>query len=397
MHYTEAMQSLLILGRQPALGMAELESVYGAKSVSWFSNQAAVVDKEPDLVDFKRLGGSTKLAKILTILPATNWKKIEKYLLDQSPHHAQFLPEGKMHLGLSAYGVQVSTGQLEATGLKLKKAIRNASGKSVRLVPNKELTLGSAQIIHHHLTGANGWELVLISNGEQTILAQTVDEQDIESYTLRDRGRPKRDARVGMLPPKLAQIIINLATTGQHQTVLDPFCGTGVVLIEAALMGHNVYGTDIEQRMIDYSQRNLEWLNQTFNLSPTEATLEPGDATHHTWQSAPVTAVACEAYLGRPLAKIPDSETLNSIRHTCDQIIGGFLRNIAQQVPSGTRLCVAVPAWNTQSGFRHLKTLDSIADLGYNFVRFEHVRSDELLYYRPDQVVARELLVLERS
>ena len=83
--------------------------------------------------------------------------------------------------------------------------------------------------------------------------------QDIESYTKRDRERPKRDAKVGMLPPKLAQIIINLAA-GQlpeeklqnicdiplgepiprrllGQTVLDPFCGTGVILQEASADG----------------------------------------------------------------------------------------------------------------------------------------------------------------
>lgn len=57
--------------------------------------------------------------------------------------------------------------------------------------------------------------------------------QDIESYTARDQARPMRDARVGMLPPKLAQIIINLALSNNDITeVLDPFCGTGVVLQE---------------------------------------------------------------------------------------------------------------------------------------------------------------------
>src|SRR6202012_2915276 len=136
------------------------------------------------------------------------------------------------------------------------------------LIPNQSAALNSAQVLHNHLTGPTGFELVLIRQGNQTIFAQTTDEQDIESYTIRDRGRPRRDARVGMLPPKLAQIIINLAgrhlpldTTidytlpyNQHpvQTrLLDPFGGTGVLLQEAMLLGYAVQGTDIEQRMID--------------------------------------------------------------------------------------------------------------------------------------------------
>jgi hypothetical protein len=35
--------------------------------------------------------------------------------------------------------------------------------------------------------------------------------QDIDAYAERDFERPMRDAFVGMLPPKLAQIMLNLA------------------------------------------------------------------------------------------------------------------------------------------------------------------------------------------
>ena len=48
-----------------------------------------------------------------------------------------------------------------------------------------------------------------------------------------------------MLPPKLAQIIVSLSGTQPGQTVLDPFCGTGVVLQEALIMGAIVYGFDL--------------------------------------------------------------------------------------------------------------------------------------------------------
>ena len=54
---------ITILGRQPALGVAELEQLYGADNVRWFSQQAALVDS-PDF-DFETLGGSQKAGQVV--------------------------------------------------------------------------------------------------------------------------------------------------------------------------------------------------------------------------------------------------------------------------------------------------------------------------------------------
>jgi tRNA G10 N-methylase Trm11 len=412
------MQSLLILGRQPKLGLAELESLYGADKLQPVGSQAVIVDVDPCLLAFDRLGGSVKFCKVLTTLDTVHWRAIEKFLIDVSPGQSQTMPPGKMLLGLSAIGFDVSPKQLEATGLSIKKVVRQ-TGRPVRLVPNKTAELNAAQVIHNHLTGPNGWELNLIKDGQKTIIAQTVKVQDIESYTRRDRERPKRDTRVGMLPPKLAQIIINLAV-GQlpedklssicdipadeaaplpylDQTILDPFCGTGVVLQEAALMGYHGYGSDLEPRMIDYSRQNLAWLSENFRLPPVCCRLEVGDATTHTWKP-PIDFVAAETYLGRPFTSQPTPETLAQTVTDCNLIIKKFLRNIDSQLQAGTRLCLAVPAWQVRPGqFKHLPLIDQIEDLGYNRVSFEHIRDKDLLYYRDDQIVARQLIVITRK
>ena len=409
------MQSLVLLGRQPALGLAELESLYGATKVRMAGDQAAVIDVDPCLLAFDRLGGAMKFCKVLLTLEATGWREIENFLVQAGAKQSQTMPEGKMQLGLSAVGFNVTIRQMEATGLTMKKAIRR-TGRSVRLVPNKELELSTAQVIHNHLTGPMGWEIVLIRDGDQTIIAQTVKIQDIASYAYRDRDRPKRDAKVGMLPPKLAQIILNLAA-GQlpadklvsicdipagatiprpqlGQRVLDPFCGTGVVLQEARLMGYDAYGTDLESRMIDYTQANLNWLDEQYQLEPVPVELSPGDATAFTW-SAPIDLVATETYLGKPFTSKPDAEVLAQTVSDCNLIIKKFLRNLHAQVKPGTRLCVAVPAWRIGSfEFKFLPLVDQIEDLGYNRISFEHTGNDQLIYHRPDQFVARQLLVL---
>jgi hypothetical protein len=62
------------------------------------------------------------------------------------------------------------------------------------------------------------------------------------------------------------------------------------------------------------------------------------------------------------------------------------------------RLCLGVPAWQIgPDHFKHLPLIDQMSELGYNQVRFEHVSENQLLYYREDQIVARQLLVLTRK
>lgn len=390
-------QSVLILGRQPALGIAEAESLFGADAITPFSRESILLAIPVQDIPFSRLGGSTRAAKVLTYIESTDWNTIEKYLETELPKHTCCLPEGKVKLGLSVYGLQVNVRRLNATGLTLKKAVKN-DGRSVRVVPNKELELNTAQVLHNQLTGPTGMELLLIRDRNRTLLAQTMYVQDIEAYAARDQARPARDAKVGMLPPKLAQIITNLSNPDDGAVVLDPFCGTGVVLQEALLMGYDVAGTDLEPRMIDYSIRNINWLTKvsTFDVHAKAQTIEVGDATAHQWIPTP-SAIACETYLGRPFASEPKPDVLREIMQDVDTIHRKFLQNVAKQTQSGLRMCIAVPAWFTKNGVRHLKTLDSLEELGYNRVSFVHADTRDLIYHRENQVVGRELVTLIRK
>lgn len=388
------MKSLILLGRQSALGLAELESLYGAAVMRPIGPDAVLVDIEPSHIDFNRLGGCIKLTRVLTELNTTDWSAIEAYIAKSIPGHLQHVPEGKFKLGLSAYGLRVRPSEINASGLRLKKIIK-ATGRSVRVVPNKNQILNSAQVIHNGLDTETGWELVCYRAGNKTLLCQTYAEQDIESYAARDQNRPKRDAKVGMLPPKLAQILINLTAPPSEAVVLDPFCGTGVVLQEALLMNYGCYGTDIEPRMIEYSRANLDWLHQKRDGN-YDIRLEVGDATLHKWRPLP-TVIAAETYLGKPLSTEPNETLLHTIMQECDRIHRGMLDNLARQLPKGTRLCLAVPAWRVKNNFKHLRTLDYLRELGYNRIEFRFANAKELIYHRPDQFVARELVVLVKT
>ncbi len=64
------------------------------------------------------------------------------------------------------------------------------------------------------------------------------------------------------LDPRLARSMVNLACPAGGR-ILDPFCGTGGILIEAALSGLEVCGSDLDERMVEGSRENLEWAHST--------------------------------------------------------------------------------------------------------------------------------------
>ena len=395
------MKTLCILGRQSEISLAELESLYGGDAVTKLNSEVALLSCTPD---FSRLGGTQKIAQLFTVIPQKNWNEIERYLVNTLPTQLADMPDRKIHLGFSVYGMHLSLKQLQKTALTAKKALRS-TGRSVRVVPNKHLALSSAQVFHNHFTDENGAEIIICKGADnQLYIGKTTAVQDIDAYTARDQQRPKRDAKVGMLPPKLAQTIVNLAV-GQLAlpddkataiTVLDPFCGTGVIAQETVLMNYAAYGSDIEQRMIDYTEANLAWLTKAFSLENPHYFTTVADATTHTW-GIDFTTIAGEAYLGRPFATTPDQTTLKKVMQDVDTITSKFFKNVTRQTKPGFRLCIAVPAWHVNNAVHHLKTLASLEKLGYTRQSFVHAKTEDLIYRREGQIVARELLVLTRT
>lgn len=392
---------IALLGRQPELSIAELERVYG--TVHWFSEQTARFETATPntIVDIQKLGGSQKIGTVILEGDSGDWRKASDAIVR---HYSQEWAkrDGKITLGISAYDFQTTPREVQKTGLLLKSKLKS-SGVSLRLIPNQEVALSTATS-HHNKLGLsdNKIELLVIHGRDGIIIAESMGSQNITALAARDQGRPRRDAFVGMLPPKLAQIMINLAIGDKivdpslaAQRVLDPFCGTGVLLQEAALMGQSVYGTDLAEKMIRYSRDNLNWLKDTYRLD-FDWYLHEGDAVTTQWQ-APVDAVAAESYLGQPFSAPPSPAKLTEVTGNCNHIISGFLKNLSGQLKAGTPVVVAVPAWRSKDGtFTHLPLTQQIGDFGFERVSLKNVDSTRLMYFRPEQVVAREFLILKK-
>ena len=379
---------LAILGRQPEISLAELEALF--HDIHQLSDTLATFSASS--VNIDRLGGCLKIAQKLPSKPLA---------------YLQQLPEGKITLGVSDYSHHASSKSATMEALKLKKILVRHN-RSVRVVANKSAVISTATSLHNGLSGHNPRKVEFIKVDHDWY--RVVGIQDIDAYTRRDQARPARDARIGMLPPKLAQILINLCgPLPEGATILDPFCGTGVVLQEALLMGYHAYGTDQNPRMVEYSNKNITWLLKSRNTTPEDHNIEQpplstskdelfrisaGDATSFRW-TQPIDAVACESYLGQPMSQPPSAVKLKEQKQICQSIILGFLQNLSNQINSGTPVVIAVPAWLRQNGtYERLEILAFLEDMGYNVNNKSH---EGLLYRREGQIVARDILILRKK
>jgi len=84
------------------------------------------------------------------------------------------------------------------------------------------------------------------------------------------------------LHPRIATALVNLSGIVAGETLLDPFCGTGGILIEAGLIGARIMGIDIKKNIVDGCRRNLEYYGIDDYIlrdgDSTEMDIDPVDA-----------------------------------------------------------------------------------------------------------------------
>jgi len=140
--------------------------------------------------------------------------------------------------------------------------------------------------------------------------------------------RPKKKPffHPSAMPPKLARCMVNLAKPKAGELILDPFCGTGSMLVEAALIGCRVLGLDVQRRMAEGTSRNLFHLN-----IETEGVLV-ADA-----RDMPITRVDCV------VTDPPYGRSATTMKRTTRQIIEEVLVAVHGLLDKGRHICMAAP------------------------------------------------------
>jgi tRNA G10 N-methylase Trm11 len=257
-------------------------------------------------------------------------------------------------------------------------------------------------VLHNGLLKDN-YEWVLIEQGrKQWHYGRTAWIQDLEGFSQRDYDKPSSDTRRGMLPPKLARTMVNLAGVAAGKHIYDPFVGSGVLLMEAKLLGYQISGSDISAKAVADTKQNLQWLNKIAGTKGN-AQLAVADASGELPYRAD--AIVTEGYLGHPVRESTSFPEILEQQRLVDSLLRSFLRRAHAALPSGGRLVITVPLWRLpHSGDRRTTAIDGASELGYTVIRpvpqgttgSELTERNSILVSRPKQRVVHELYVLER-
>ena len=196
--------------------------------------------------------------------------------------------------------------------------------------------------------------------------------------------------QMGMLPPKLAQILINLA--GVEGAIWDPFCGSGTLVMEGLLMGRDMIGSDINPKYIEGAKKNIEWLKKEFDVS-SGAKLMVHDATKPFKET--FDAIAFEGDLGVPHNQDIRPSDLQKIIDELDDLYVRFFENL-KNMKCHVPIVAALPFFRLRNGQEKdmENTIQKIQKLGFKRTPLlpDPVKTDDpfmLKYARENQAVGR--------
>ncbi len=439
-----------ILGRERDLCLAELRSTLSRFGFCFndfiLSDNVALfnLDKDPSkLIDI--LGGTTKIFEIIdpeAVIPAEagiqetrgmdprvkpeddNYfrRKIKELILERAK-----LSSGKFNFGFSAYGRHRAE-SLNPLGLNIKKDLKGQL--SLRFIALKEKEL-STIVSSKNKLASEGLEIGFFNDQIGVLVAVT----DPEAWSERDYGKPKGDKFSGMVPPKLARVMVNIAlgsclmadgnearienrltsdetgiVTDKRQPsplVVDPFCGSGNILLEALMLGCDVFGSDVSEKAVKDSQENISWLmsksefRMTNEMSKPKIRISKLDATgselirHLTFGFSHYDniVVVAEPYLGEPKKYLSSIRAVRGEYEKVKELYLSFLSNLSNLSHlKNVTLCLVFPLVETVEKTKfslYSESVDEIKKIGYTEL------AKPLVYGRDYQVVKREIVLLK--
>jgi len=408
------MMYCFILGHNPTLSIAEISQVLKEDfQVVELSARVLIIESQKELNAEqlqRRLGGTIKIEQSIKEISARD-------LLAFRSDIAGLLKQNKkIFFGFSLYSLESHETtrkyqlQIKSLAMETKKALKNL-GLSSRWVDSKDEALSSVVVQKNRLL-TQGAEFCFLIGADKIYLAKTLSCQEVEEYSYYDFGRPARSMKQGMLPPKLAKIMINLAQAPQTGIILDPFCGVGTVLQEAIKMGYrNLIGTDIDEGAIKRTITNINWLSdqQKINFSDFNLKIFPADARVLSQLLTPgsIDAIVTEPYLGPVKISNFKFSISNIIKELSELYLAAF-RELKQVLKKDGRLVIVFPVFREGAKLHYLPIIDEVKKNGWQVIGpltsilsqnnvIKLTERQSMIYSRPDQCVLREILIFSQK
>lgn len=368
-----------VLGNTPDLSQLELEQLLAIQLQPVTPHLLALpeitVNQVVELGN--NSGGTVKILQLVTELKSDDEAELLSTLVEYLTADES---QSRVTFALS----QLTEGStMPISDHDLKKALKAQGVSSRYLTPQ-----GSTQI------SAAAWdqnpdlqEIFLVRQADHYLLLTTVWVQNLQNWADRDRGKPYADRKKGMLPPKVARMMLNLVSTRPTETtqptVYDPFCGSGTILMEAAMLGYNIVGSDLDADAIQGTGQNLHWLSQEVELE-VSPTLFKHDVTQQLPPNIPqADTIVTEPFLGKPR---PSPKQVPNIIKGLEKMYLGAFKRWTDILKPGGEVVIIFPAIQVD---QHTHTLESLIDkldqFGYS------ISLGPVEYSRPQATVKRHM------
>jgi len=409
------MERFYILGSNPALSAAEIAAVLGSADFKFSRSSEQVLlldDAGPEPRDLmRRLGGTIKIGRLLPVELEPSPDALAELMYEQLSAAKSAVP--RRTFGYSVYPLGTSSrgaaAGLKNAGMKTKTLLKEA-GISCRWVKAQEGPALTSVAVTKNKLIEEGAEFVVLAGKEKLLVGVTEAVQPFEEFSEQDFGRPSRDTFQGMLPPKVARMMINLAAAPPSGRLIDPFCGSGTVLTEALRLGYAaVAGSDKNPEAVRSTGANIDWLRRrqpeiagTSEVFAADARNLPGQIA-----AASVDAIVTEPFLGPPRR---GKETRGELQKTLSELANLYRDALAgwrRLLKDGGCVVIVLPIY-VLGNEKHGLSVADIAKNGYageplldasviGKLGTKATKNGGLTYGRPDQLVWREIIRLRKT
>jgi len=243
-----------------------------------------------------------------------------------------------------------------------------------------------------------GFEVLAVRH-KNWLIGRTIAVVDHLGYRRRDLERPIQDPKITM-PPKLARILVNLTGCKRGETLLDPFCGLGTILGEAAMCGVNVIGVDTDANRVEGARKNLRWLLEEYRIKDVKVEVYVGYAErlHKILRGRVVDGVATEPILLPPLKQPPTDQEAERMLEKASETYYRSLPSISKRLKPEGKAAIVVPCIKTKRGrIVSFDIAEEAAKVGLRLYHLHSVENFPILIEDPTQRVMRGVYLFKNG
>ncbi|MHA1728983.1 MAG: TRM11 family SAM-dependent methyltransferase [Promethearchaeota archaeon] len=307
---------IFILGKNWLLSLSEIEHFLRKKQfkgiITDYSACAAIIEFEKGKFSEKKiaelifaLGGTLKICQVVDFIQNSTFMEAFPEKIDGSEHPGLMIDgrryiegilsdiiypifgkidkkkQGKYFIANSVYPVLFNSSYYSAVLIKHflpflnKNWITNLKEAGVKNAtyyryPEEGMASGNLNpIFPHHfmrykLYKPERKEIVYSFTEEGMYIGYTLNVTNSNEMKMIDEERPYKNPK-GSIPPKFAKIMINLLNLQRPygtRRILDPFCGTGTILLFSYIQGIHVYGADKDNICTRGTKKNIRWIQK---------------------------------------------------------------------------------------------------------------------------------------